>query len=404
LRNRFQLLRSLFAVPLLVASLMTVQTVQAAPPTGFVETTVATGLGIPTSIAFTPDGSMLVTSKVGRLFLIRHGTRTTALDVHASTCTHGEEGLESVTPSPSFASDHLIFTYRTHPSGSACVNQVASYTLSAGGAASGPHVLLDNIHDALPQGFHNGGNLKFGRDGNLYVTVGDGFCTIGCDASNRAAQHLNTLNGKVLRITPGGGIPAGNPFAGAGSARCARTGSTSAASCQEVYAYGFRNPFGLAVDPNTGAIRVNDTGRNTWEEIDNLTAGANYGWNRREGPCAVNSTTNCGTVPGLTNPIFAYAHTASRDGAITGGAFVPNGAWSPAFNGRYLYNDFLDGDISTLTCSGGHCTSATFESGFGSGAGHASLIAAEFGPSTSGSPQAYYFSLYTGQVHEIAFH
>ncbi len=404
MRHRLPWLRFLVAIPMLFAALAVgAQPAAAAPPAGFHESVAARGLGVPTGLAWTPDGRMLVTSKAGTLSVVRAGAATTALDLRGSTCTQGEQGLESVATDPGFAGNQFIYLFRTVRKGATCVNRVARFTLTAANRVppASETVLLDNIIDDLSKrhGFHNGGNVKFGRDGNLYVSTGDGFCVLGCDASNQAAQHRNYLNGKILRITSTGGIPAGNPFTGAGTTRCATTGHTTMTACQEVFAYGFRNPFKFAVDPNGSRIFVDDTGRNTWEEIDQLVAGANYGWPVREGPCAVNSRTNCGRPPaGLTNPIFAYAHTAARDGTITGGAFVPNGRWSAAFDGKYMYGDFENGQVQALTCAGGHCSSALFEGGFGTG----SLIAVEFGPATAGARQSLFFSLANGQVHEVS--
>ena len=114
----------------------------------------------------------------------------------------------------------------------------------------------------------------------------------------------------MLRVTTSGGIPPDNPFQGANSARCNATGRSPAGTiCQETYAWGLRNPFRLAFDPNAAGTRffINDVGQNTWEEIDDGKAGADYGWNVREGHCATNSTTDCGAPPaGMTNPIFDY--------------------------------------------------------------------------------------------------
>jgi glucose/arabinose dehydrogenase len=404
LRN--SVVRLLAVVPLVAGALVAgAQPAGAAPPPGFHEAVVARGLGVPTGIAGTPDGRLLVTEKAGVLAIISRGAVSTALDLRSSTCTQGEQGMESVTLDPGFAGNGFIYVFRTIRKPGGCVERVARFTLTGGRVApSSEVVLLDNIIDDLSRrhGFHNGGNLKFGHDGDLYVSTGDGFCVVGCDAANQAAQRRNILNGKILRITASGGIPAGNPFTGAGTARCGMTGRTGASACQEVYALGLRNPFKFNVDPNAGGTRifVNDTGRNTWEEIDLLRAGANYGWPVREGPCAVNSTTNCGPPPaGMTNPIFAYKHTAARDGTITGGAFVPNGRWSAAFNGKYLYGDFENGQIQALTCAGASCRSALFEGGFGA----SSLVALEFANATSGSGrQSLFFTLASGQLHEVS--
>src|SRR6185295_9117130 len=109
-------------------------------------------------------------------------------------------------------------------------------------------------------GNHNAGDVEFGKDGYLYIAVGDGGCDYagesGCAGSNDASRDQQTLTGKVLRITADGGIPPTNPFQGAGTARCNVTGGTVAGNrCQETFAWGFRNPFRMAFNPNaTGTV------------------------------------------------------------------------------------------------------------------------------------------------------
>ena len=118
-----------------------------------------------------------------------------------------------------------------------------------------------------PSGNHNAGDLRFGNDGYLYVSVGDGGCDYagnsGCAGANDASRDQHALVGKILRITSTGGIPPTNPFQGAGTARCNVTGRTTAGNkCQETFAWGLRNPFRIAFDPNTTATRffINDVG------------------------------------------------------------------------------------------------------------------------------------------------
>ena len=169
------------------------------------------------------------------------------------------------------------------------------------------------------------------------MSTGDGGCQysdpVWCDRYNAASRDQNVLLGKVLRITRDGAIPPTNPFQGTDSARCAATGvTTPGKKCQETFAWGLRNPFRMAFDPNAAGTRffINDVGEITWEEIDLGTAGADYGWNVREGHCATGSTTDCGSPPaGMTNPIYDYNHDTGCM-SVTGGAFVPNGIWPAA--------------------------------------------------------------------------
>ena len=174
------------------------------------------------------------------------------------------------------------------------------------------------------------------------------------------------MNGKLLRVTTTGAPAPGNPFLhAAGAVACGQAGLTVVGHvCQEIYDFGLRNPFRVAFDPNTSVTNyfINDVGLDTWEEVDAGRAGANYGWNVREGPCARGSTTNCGAPPaGMTNPFLAYSH-ATGCNVITGGAFVPDGAW-PGYDHTYLYTDFGCGRIFLASLDCGTWTTSTFATG-----------------------------------------
>ncbi|MEN3312724.1 MAG: hypothetical protein V7645_2053, partial [Actinomycetota bacterium] len=354
-------------------------------PAGFTDSLVAS-VPAPTALAFTPDGRLLVTSQSGTLRVVEGGTLldTPALDFGSGICTDNERGLLGVAADPAFAANHFIYLYYTAATGSSCTNRVSRFVLSNSNVVD-PASESILINSPSPGCCHNGGDLQFGKDGYLYVSVGDG---------GLGGRDRSVLLGKILRITSDGGIPPDNPFLGADSARCNVTGSTDPGKvCQETYSWGLRNPFRIAFDPNAPGTRfyINDVGQSTWEEIDAAQAGADYGWNVREGFCATGSTTDCGPPPaGMTNPIFAYAHANGCD-AITGGAFVPNGIWPDAYNGSYLFADYLCGTMFQLVPSGsGTFTATTFASGFGSGG----PIAMMFGP--SGTTQGLYYTTYVG--------
>ncbi len=348
----------------------------AAVPAGFSDELVAS-LGGPTALAFAPDGRILVATQGGTLRVIQNGSllATPAVNLASKICANSERGLLGVAVDPAFASNGFVFLYysfnKAGDCGSGTVNRVARFVMS-GNTLSGEVVVVDNIPS--PAGNHNAGDLQFGKDGALYVSVGDGGCDYpggtpsGCAGSNNAARDRNVLVGKILRIDRNGGIPAGNPFTGPGTARCNAGAAPVGQICQETFAWGLRNPFRIAFDPNAATTRfyVNDVGQNAWEEIDLGTAGADYGWNVREGHCANGSTTNCGAPPtGMTNPIFDYGR-ADGCGSITGGAFVPTGVWPAAYQGKYLFADYLCGKIFRLDPNGtGGFTRVDFATGLG---------------------------------------
>ena len=263
-------------------------------------------------------------------------------------------------------------------------------------------VLVDNVRS--PNGNHNAGDLRFGRDGYLYVSTGDGGADYAGDSggggSNDASRDEFQLIGKILRVTRDGGIPPSNPFQGAGTARCNVTGETTPGNrCQETFAWGLRNPFRIAMDPNAASTRffVNDVGQNAWEEVDELAAGADYGWNCREGRHVNNSSGPCSPTPsGMVDPVWEYPHGATVPGttvsscnSITGGAFVPNGLW-PGFDGAFLVADYVCGAIFRVTQTAGVWGAADFVKGLGS----SSATSLTFGP--WGPGQALYYTTYAG--------
>ena len=373
-------------------------------PTGFSDELV-TSLLMPTAIAFTPDGRMLVTTQPGKLYVgIGIASPVLALDISSDTCSSSERGMLGVAVDPSFVTNHYIYLYYTHVNGS-CDNRVSRFVLGDTNVVdrSTETVLIDNL--PTQGGNHNAGDLHFGPDGYLYISVGDGGCDYdldtGCGGANAASRDQNILLGKILRITSSGGIPPDNPFQGAGTGRCATGAIAPGLKCQETYAWGLRNPFRFTFDPNASSPRfyINDVGQNTWEEIDLGQAGVDYGWNVREGNCATGSTTDCGPQPaGMTNPVFAYDHS---DGcaSITGGAFIPVGAWSPAYDGAYLFSDYVCGSVFQLVPqAGGGFTRSTFATGFGS----SSVVSMTFGPA---STHALYYTTYAGggQIRRIVY-
>src|SRR4030095_8902969 len=165
------------------------------------------------------------------------------------------------------------------------VNRVARFILNDDNTldVESETILIDNIRSS--NGNHNGGDLQFGKDGFLYISVGDGGADYagdsGAGGANDAARDMHVLLGKILRITRDGFIPPTNPFQGANSARCNTAGMTMAGNwCQETFAWGLRNPFRLAFDPNAAGTRffIHDLGQGAWEEIDEAVPGADYGW------------------------------------------------------------------------------------------------------------------------------
>ncbi len=396
---RKRTLRALVVSGLMLAG-MTGQ-VMAVVPAGFSDTAI-TNVGSPTAIAFTPDGRMLITTQQGTV-RVWAGTllATPALTISA-ICGTFERGLLGIAVDPDFTTNRRIYLYYTANIGGTCANRVSRFTFFAAAGQqnqvdpASELILLDNM--PAPNGNHNAGDLHFGKDGYLYASIGEG-------GVSTAARNEHVLAGKILRITKDGGIPPTNPFQGAGTARCHMGSTTPGNKCQETFAWGFRNPFRFAMDPNAAGTRffINDVGSGAWEEIDEAQAGVDYGWNCREGAHTNSTSGACNpTPPGMVDPIFEYPHgtpgPAGINGcnSITGGAFVPNGLW-PGFDGSYLFSDYICGAIFKLTQAGTWSASQ-----FATSLGGSSAVHLRFGP--WGTTQALYYTTFAGggQIRRIS--
>jgi glucose/arabinose dehydrogenase len=357
--------------------------------TGFTDALFA-DIPVPTSISFASNNRMLVTTQNGTVRIVANGVLQPAPAVSLTVCSSGEQGLLG-----SAVSGTDVFLYYTSSHNGDCWNRVSKFTLGADNLLTGEVVLLDWI--PTPATNHNAGDLNFGPDGKLYVSVGDGGCRLvgtGCAGLNDNARFRTHLLGKILRINTDGTVPADNPFAGTNTRRCgAPTGDTnpgSAAFCSETWAWGLRNPFRFAFRSD-GLMHINDVGQGSREEIDVGAAGADYGWNCREGKIANPAIAGGCTLPTATDPIYDYS-SATGCRSITGGAFVPDGAWSAAYAGKYLFADFVCGKIFLLD--------GTTARDFATGLGSSSATHLEFGPDG-----ALYYTTYAGggEVRRITF-
>jgi len=378
-------------------------------PAGFTDTYLFT-LSNPTAIAFTPDGRMLITTDAGMLRVVENGSLLTrpALDLSSKICSGGERGMMGVAVDPNFSSNNYIYVFWTFNKYGQCpvgtdqtpVNRVSRYQLGGTSrvVAGSAKVLVDNMPS--PATNHNSGDLHFGANELLYISVGDGGCTIGdpnaCEGANTNSRRLDIPNGKILRVTRNGKVPSSNPFVSAtGARRCTAPSGVEPGNgpCVETYASGLRNPFRFAIYPGTNRVFANDVGQSTWEEINRIAPGEDYGWNIREGFCVTGSMTECTADPRFADPQFAYDHTTDCR-SITGGAFVPTGVWGPPYENRYLFADFTcDSVFRLVPHAGSDPTAVPFFPTDGP-------VELEFGPSPSGEA-LYYLEYFTGEVHRV---
>ncbi|HLL73905.1 MAG TPA: PQQ-dependent sugar dehydrogenase [Pyrinomonadaceae bacterium] len=347
--------KSLFALALAVALYLAgaAARAQAATlPPGFSETQVAIGLGPATAMAFAPDGRIFVCQQHGHLRVVKNGSLLPTPFLSLTVDSQSERGLLGVAFDPNFASNRFVYVYYTATEPTVH-NRISRFTASAANpdvAEEGSEVVVLEL-ETLGSTIHNGGAMHFGADGRLYVAVGDG------GLPSHAQSYANKL-GKILRINPDPAnlIPADNPFLD-------RTAGTN----QAIWALGLRNPYTFAVQPGTGRIFVNDVGQNTWEEINDVAGGANYGWPSCEGNCPVPSPTPTVRPPNtFTDPVFQYPHRGAQPAgcAITGGTFYnPTAATFPAeYVGKYFFVDYCSGFIRYIDPSS-PSTSVEFATG-----------------------------------------
>jgi glucose/arabinose dehydrogenase len=294
---------------------------------GFRVNEFARGLNKPTSMNFAPDGRLFVTEKEGTLRVV-----TPAGDVLSPPALtlavnyYRERGLLSVEFDAAFPTNGYIYIYYTSDDGG-CHNQVSRFTMTGNTVDPASELPLINI-GPCGSGGHNGGALHRSSDGKLFIQVGEQ--NIGANA-----QKMDNLFGKVLRINADGSIPTDNPFYGSAAGRN-----------RAIWALGFRNPFTGGLDPGTGDYFVNDVGHMSWEEINQVQRGGNYGWPTTEGDF------DQATYPNFTRPVYAYPHGGGQlqGCAIVGGTFYPasSNVFPAQYGGDWFFADYCSSNIRVL--------------------------------------------------------
>ncbi|WP_182886936.1 PQQ-dependent sugar dehydrogenase [Microbispora sp. H10885] len=263
---------------------------------------VTTGLRAPWGIAFLPDGSALVSQRdTADIMRVRRGSAPVKVATVPNVSPGGEGGLLGIAVSPVYALDQWVYAYYT----SASDNRVVRFRLSS---PQTQQPILTGIPRAQT---HNGGRIAFGPDGRLYVGTGD--------AGNSAnAQNLNSLGGKILRLRPDGTVPADNPFAGS-----------------PVYSYGHRNVQGLAWD-DSGRLYATEFGQNTFDELNRILPGRDYGWPICEGVCS---------DPRFTNPLVTWSPSEASPSGL---AYAKGTLFAAALRGTRLWTvPISDGAVGT---------------------------------------------------------
>ncbi|MFG3048270.1 PQQ-dependent sugar dehydrogenase [Streptomyces sp. NPDC048241] len=285
--------------------------------------TVAEGLKTPWGLAPLPDGNLLVSSRDDATLTridAKTGEKTVAGRV-SGVEPAGEGGLLGIALSPGFASDHMVYAYFTSASDNRVVRVRYDEKRAAGDQLGAP----DTVFKGIPKGhIHNGGRIAFGPDGMLYVGTGE-------SGSSGLAPDKKSLGGKILRITPEGEPAPGNPL-----------------GRSPVYSYGHRNVQGLTWDKEQ-RLFASEFGQDTWDELNAIKPGGDYGWPGTEGK---------GSDGRFQNPLAQW-HT--DDASPSGIAYVDGVIWMAGLRGERLWRvplrstsasappqAFLDGEYGRL--------------------------------------------------------
>ena len=271
-------------------------------------TEVAAGLEHPWALAFLPEGQgYLISERPGRLRLLdAQGRLHPPLGGVPAVFARGQGGLLDIALSPGFATDRLVYLSYAEADDE---GQRAGTAVGRGrlkedlSALEGFRVIFRQL-PKLSEGIHFGSRMAFGADGQLYVSLGE-------NNQRATAQQLDKLQGKLVRLQPGGGVPADNPFVGREGIR------------PEIWSYGHRNPQGLALNPWSGRLWLHEHGPRGGDEINIPRAGRNYGW------------------PKATHGInYSFLPIPEAEGATVAGTEPPHHVWekSPAISGMAFYS------------------------------------------------------------------
>ncbi len=305
----------------------------------------ASGLDLPVDITHAGDDKLYIVEKTGSIKIFENGSLLSEdfLNIQSQVYSNQDEtGLLGLAFHPDFATNRIFYVnYMSSASKTRISKFMANFTDPNTAEPNSEQVLME-----LDQPFanHNGGCIKFGPDGYLYIALGDGGW--GGDPQDHG-QNPESLLGKMLRIDvdnldPGSfyGIPADNPFV------------NDPDTFNEIWATGLRNPWRFSFDSENGDLWIADVGQDDWEEINYHAAGEasgiNYGWRCKEGFENYNSN-NCNST--YEAPIFAYANNLGSGGCSVTGGFVYRGSEFPYFAGKYIYADFCTGRFWSISKS-----------------------------------------------------
>ncbi|MFC4001456.1 PQQ-dependent sugar dehydrogenase [Prauserella oleivorans] len=348
-----------------------------------------------TDFAYLPDGSVVSTGKLGKLaWASADGSRSRQLAMLEVDPTR-DSGLVGIAVAPDYTSSRAIYLARSVPQASGSVLRLERWQLAGTGEPTG---LVQGSAQTLlqiPAGFlvHGLTGIIPAEDGTLWVSIGDTSDFEGTDPAALRAQDINQPQGKILRIQANGdGVPS-NPYYDPAAPGAVRS---------KVYAFGFRSPFRLTLDPRTGLPVVGDVGYQTWEEIDIVRPGGNYGWPCWEGRVRTpgyRDLPGCAGVPN-TDPLVAYHHGSGPDqgNSVTGGVVYTGTNYPERYHGAYFYADYSGKRMWTVAYDAqGNLTRPPENPPFGSDIGGPVKFA------TGPGGDIVYADIYSGQLRRLSY-
>lgn len=330
--------RSLFIFPALISLASPVQAqepVERSALHDFRVVTVADGLMVPWSIAFTPDGDMLVTERPGRLRVVRNGALLPdPVEGVPEVFAQGQGGLLDVALHPAFAENRILYLSYSKPVEGGSTTAVIRARFEGDALHD-----IQEVFEADSRGRgHYGSRLAFDADGYLYVTVGDRQVPPSGDLEAHPAQDISNHHGTINRIRDDGSIPDDNPFVGVDGAE------------PSIYSYGHRNAQGLVIDLETGRIWATEHGPQGGDEVNLIQAGKNYGWpvvgygvNYRTGLAIHEGTHREGMEP----PVHVWVPSIG-----TSGLMLYNGDAFPEWRGNLFAGGLSGQQIARLVVDG----------------------------------------------------
>jgi glucose/arabinose dehydrogenase/PKD repeat protein len=336
-----------------------------APPADFqTSLVIGDGLNGPSGFDIAPDGRIFVLERSGKIKIVKDGQLLPTPFADLPSEDTGDRGLIGIAFDPDFGqSNHYVYFYYT---GHDLLNHLVRFSAADDVGTDGPLELFRTTSPS--QLLHVGGTIGFGPDGKLYFAVGD-------NGYGPNAQDLSNPHGKILRINKDGSIPADNPFAGEPD----KLGA--------IWAYGFRNPWRFQFDSATGELYGGDVGDFSWEEVNHIVRGANYGWPLHEGTCTAGCT-------GYTDPIYTYPH-AGDSSSVTGGPVYRGGMFPPEYQGDLFFADYAKGFIkhADLDADGDVTAVQDFDDQAGS------VVDLKVAPDGS----LYYITYYPGALYRVSY-